>query len=80
MAYIGSCLAQCMERAEQRSLVVKGFTCIRDKDSRDAKGIIDDKDGRCRVLCRIATSLEGIADASIRERAGIWFLLNEQLA
>ena len=80
VAHLGSRLAQGMERAEQWSLVVQSLTGIRNKDGRDTEGIVDDEHRRCRIPCRIATSLEGVADTTIRERAGIRLLLHQQLA
>ena len=67
VAHLGSRLAQGMERAEQWSLVVQRLTGIRYKDGRDTEGIVNDEHRRCRIPCRIATSLEGVADTAVRE-------------
>ena len=67
VAHLGSRLAQGMERAEQWSFVVQSLTGIRNKDGRDTEGIVDDEHRRCRIPCRIATSLEGVADTAVRE-------------
>ena len=80
MTHFGSCLTQCMERAEQWSLIIEGLTCIRNKNGRDTERIIDDKDWRSWVPGRITSGLESVADSAIRERTGIRLLLNKQLA
>ena len=67
VANLGSRLTQSMERAEQWSLVVQSLTGIRYKDGRDTEGIVDDEHRRCWIPCRIATSLEGVADTAVRE-------------
>ena len=67
VAHLGSRLTQSMERAEQWSLVVQSLTGIRYKDGRDTEGIVDDEHRRCWIPCRIATSLEGVADTAVRE-------------
>ena len=67
VAHLGSRLTQGMERTEQWSLVVQSLTGIRNKDGRDTEGIVDDEHRRCRIPCRIATSLEGVADTAVRE-------------
>ncbi len=80
MAHFGSCFTQCMERAEQWSLVIEGLTCIRYKNGRDTERIVDDKDWRSWVPGRITSGLESVANSAIRERTGIRLLLNKQLA
>ena len=53
--------------AEQRRLVVECLARVGDEYGRDTECVIDDEDRRCRIPSRVATCLEGVADAPVRE-------------
>ena len=67
LAYLGSSLVDGMQRTKQWSLIVESLTSVGDEDSRDTKCIIDDEYRRCRIPGRIASSLEGVTDTTVRE-------------
>ena len=67
VAHLSGCLAQGMERTKQRSLVVQSLSRIRNKYSRNTKCIVDNEHRGCRIPSRIATSLEGVANTTVRE-------------
>ena len=69
-----------MQGAEQRSLVVEGFTGVRYKNGGDDQRVVDDEDGACGVPCGVAAGLEGRADAAGGERRGVGLLLHKQFA
>ena len=66
--------------AEQGRLVVESLARVGDEYGRDTECVVDDEDRRCRIPGRVATRLEGVADAPVGERRSIRFLLDEQLA
>ena len=66
--------------AEQRRLVVECLARVGDEYGRDTECVVDDEDRRCRIPGRVATRLEGVADAPVGERRSIRFLLDEQFA
>ena len=80
MAYLCGCLADSVDGTEKRSLIVESLACVRDEDGGDTERVVDDEDGRSGVPSRIAACLEGVADTTVRERAGVRLLLYEQLA
>ena len=65
---------------EQRSLLIKHLTGIRNKTGRDAEGAVLDEGIRGRVPCGIAACLEGRAQSAGRERGCVRFTLDELLA
>ena len=69
-----------MEGTQQWSLVVECLTAIRYEDGGNTQCVVDDKDRRRGVPCRIATSFERRADSTAGERRRIRFLLDKQLA
>ena len=69
-----------MQGAQQRSLVVQCLASIGDEDSRNTQRVVDDEYRTRGVPGRIASSLEGVADATVGETGGVRLLLNEQLA
>src|SRR5213075_2217058 len=68
-------VAQRLERAEQRRLVIEAIPVVADEYRRDAErhaiGALDHEQGRRGVPCGIATGLERRAHATRGERAGI---------
>ena len=51
MTNICCCYVDSMQSAQQRSLIVKRFTAITDKDCRNTKRIVYDKNGRGGIPC-----------------------------
>ena len=76
----GGSLVNGMQSSLQRSLVVERLAGVGYEDRGDTQCVVDDEDWRCGIPCRIATSLEGGADATVREGAGIRFLLYKELS
>ena len=80
VAHLSSSHVHGMQGAQQRSLVVEGLTAIRNKHGGNHQRIVNDEHRTCWIPSRVATGLEGAADAARGERRGVRLLLDEQLA
>ena len=61
----------------ERGLVVQGFACVGNKDSRDAEGVVQDENRRGGIPGRISAGFERGTDAAAGERRGVRFLLGQ---
>ena len=80
LCYGCSCFVNAVQCSQQRCLIVEWFTWVWDENCRNAQGVVVDKGWRWNIPCRITTSLECVANATIWETWGVRLLLNEQLA
>ena len=69
-----------LQRAQQGCLIVERFACVRNKDGRNTKCVVNDKDRRCGVPSRISARFKGVANTATGKRRCIGFLLHEQLS
>ena len=79
-AHLRSSFVHGTQGTQQGSLVIQRLAGIGNEDGRDAEGVVHHEDRRGRIPCTISTGLEGVADAAVRETAGIGFLLHKQFA
>ncbi len=80
LAHIDSGFVDSVERLQKRSLVVECVARVRDENRRDTERGAHDEGWRSDVPSGVATSLERLTDAAVRERRCVRFLLCEVLA
>ena len=68
------------QRLQQGCLVVERVAGVADENGRDAQGLSPHEGGRSGVPQRVPTCLEGVPNASARERRGVGLLLHQQAA
>ena len=73
-------VADGLEGLLERGLVVQGLAGIGNKDSRNAKCVVQDEDRRGRIPRGIAAGFEGGPDTAAREGRGVRLLLGKHLA
>ena len=79
-AHLNSRLAQRLDGADERRLIIQRFTRIGNKHGGDTERIVHDKGGRRGIPSGVATGFEGVAQAAIGETGGIRLLLHQQLS
>ena len=71
-------LVNSMECTQQRSLVVESLAGIGNEYGGNTECVVNDEHRACGVPCRVAASLECVADTAVGETGCIRFLLNQQ--
>ena len=78
--HFGRRLVHCMQRPQQRHLVVQRLAGVADEDGGDAQGAPHDEGRGTGIPSRIATGLERVADAPAWEAGGVGLLLHQHAA